>query len=755
MASLVTQTTQTPPVGATDSVSVSRHKQRGTHSEKLSDDATGASPSQTMSDITDESHTFTTAAAVAAVTQAAAAVPVTAALQRQQQQQLSQELQHAPLLSSTRHAPFSKTTDCVLPSPHAPVMSPSQQQLFSDIEAATAEVMTQDFYRALRTGTCQSPASCVQTGASGSSVITSSIDEGVEVDLSEQELELCSNSSAGSHSSQPLGDSFGMQAHSDAISCAPATSTSFLTSDWWQLQLQMQQQVPSNAVTSNTSSQSLNTTLSSPFTSFDSNIEADLFSSGSSSLHQQHHTPPPHTAPHTDGSPPLSGLTNSPRLTNATQHFHQMSTPSHATNRAYVTMTPPPVRSKCRCVTPSPAGGYTHHASPDTTQYSGAGDGGDSSGGSCGSSGFGINRRASDGFVAAAGQQQASIAFKQRIRHGMKTRGVAEIRKEMATLVTQYPHSLTEHERQSLQTQHKFFKDETDSQLRQRSLDENSKSATSNVANFTLRAKRISLPSPAQFELMSNRMLRQLTVEGAAGRCGKDDGISVNSKHTGSSMPYSIKSCEFPSQKSLQQQLLHHRLQQKRQLFQKHGHTLSGPPTSVLTGQSPAAHLNQQMLRQFQQLQLDATSQLPQQLDCAGAVVPHFPVAHSPPLTNNSSVVTSPQKPPRVTSSSAVLPPHPTHHLIRQSSYKMAQQQPILPSCTPLALAPTTSTPTDDSLHLLWQHAPPAGDSLSLCKTTSAVAPLSPMLEEGPEDDVGGMDVEQTQMRSFRFAEFL
>ena len=656
-------------------------------------------------------------------------------------------------------------------------MSPSQQQLFNDLEEATSEVMNQDLVRPFMRHTSASCSSAGSAAGVGGSVITSSIDEGVELDFSEHELELCGDvtsvtgggmtSQTSMQLSQLYSDAFSQPFIDDVSSHTapqlptppppPAGSHQQFTSEWYHR----------HSPASNTSSQSLNTSMSSPFTSFDSNIEADLLSSRSSGL--QSSTLPVNYSHYS--------------TQNASQHGQSVY------SNVTATMTPP-VRSKF-AHRPRGGAGCLDGGSGD--------EAGDASGGESPLS-FRQGRRASDGFMC-----QHVCAFRQRLRESMKTRGVAEIHKEMATLATRFKTCVPEQELRSLQQQHRVYQEETS--LRQRSLEENPAAAAGATPEArSLSAKRMSLPSPAYLDSLQLRSLKQLADKQLL---QKDDAAAgASAGHAQSHKPpqsssYSLKSCEFPSQKSLQQQLLHHRLQQKRQLFQRHGHTLSGPPAS-----------NQHFLRQFQQMHIEQAappsapsfaasvahpyskasaapgfvaraaaaahdcseqqrqmSGLQQQLathDVSGVTqqqhgkLPHQSTVSysleqqlgtnfmqnvsgggagdasligdvtqtmSPDLQaalaqqQQQQQPTPPPPPHHHPAHPSHHPPHPSHHLVRQSSYKLAQQQPILP-------------PFADDDRLMWHQATPGQPP-----------PLSPMFEETGEDDAT-MDVDRPSSSS-------
>lgn len=490
-----------------------------------------------------------------------------------------------PDLYSVKQGAFSQTTDCVSPpTPLNATMSASQQQLWNDIESIQGIDSIRSVYGHNTTppppgdipasaygskGRVQHCSSSSSTGGvpggqvvTGGGVISTSIDEGVEVDFSESDL--CSNTSVFSLTSQgssgqqssPLTQHNITQQQRSSVDNSQSSSLtrSSMFTDLSQLSsLDM-------------SNQSISTGTGSAFTSFDSNIEADLMSSLSSC---------------TQPSFPSCSYSASPTQRNQ--------------NPVSVTMTPPIVSK------------FGHHRA---VRMCGAGDGKKTTSSSSGDQSsdderfltqspvsFREGRRASDGLMS-----QHVIAFRQRLKENMKTRGVAEIRKEMENLQTRFQNHLPEGQLRRLQEQHQAYQEMS---LKQRSLEENLQP----LERPKLHTKRMSLPG--QMDLVPHKILalkqsRQLERQfeplsnspspvgggvvgysegspaagGVVAPTGGAPGGSVSGKPPLGTPPYP----------SLHKQLGLHRLQQKRQQFQKHGQSFS---------------VTNQMYRQFQQMNLE------------------------------------------------------------------------------------------------------------------------------------------------------
>ena len=214
-------------------------------------------------------------------------------------------------------------------------------------------------------------------------MITTSIDEGVEADMSDRDSEAKDSSESSAEFKAPAPPRL---VHSNAFGDLS--------------------QLPIGGI--NISETSISTGISSPFTSFDSNIEADLMSSLTSCA-------------------PIPGMAYTPQQ------------PASAA-APVITMTPP-TTSK-----------FQHHSGRgevvegetvnlDRSQ-------------SRSPVNFREGRRASDGLVT-----HGIIAFRQRLREGGKTRGVGELRREMETLASQYGSQLTAEERQKLQEEHEQYQE--------------------------------------------------------------------------------------------------------------------------------------------------------------------------------------------------------------------------------------------------------------------------------------------------------
>lgn len=392
------------------------------------------------------------------------------------------------------------------------------------------------------------------------SVITTSIDEGVEADI----MDSHDNDNIISHKGQTfVKDGFG-------LGLIPSSAFG----DFSQL--------------SNTSLASLGTgSTGSPFTSFDSSLEADLVSS-------------------------LSG-------------FNNMTFPVPCGNAPV--MNEPGVckivQAAGGCTSVTMDGQNSEDSPHDRSQNTSPVD-------------FREGRRASDGLVA-----QGIIAFKQRLKESMKCQGMVELRSDHQQMQNVYgmkmaPSNLLQDHTEDVTPVGQQYAGQQDNQQQKkppRPL-----------------MKRMSLPSET-VDLQPHRLLaikQSLQLEQQMDKVGSQD--SVQQPMFGE------------SSKPLQQQLLQHRLQQKRQSFhQKH------------VG-------NPQLHQQMQHLQLENQSQLPaiyppatssQHTSCdimseMFAPPPHINVSHSEYLVHTQTVDRSLIARPQI---------------IRKTSYKLAQQQPVLPDC--------------------------------------------------------------------------
>ena len=577
-----------------------------------------------------------------------------------------------PALACTKQGMFSHTTDCVSPpvqttciaqsqqprqpqQPHAQLPSPQQPpgQPFTDVENMPPLDHSggPGFHNILpATSTC-SASGVVATGPPAGGVITTSIDEGVELDFSEKESEVCSTTSVYSSanrepqmSSQPAQSPKPLPTGNVTTPGGEGEAATGLTRSNVFGDL-------SQISTLNTSNQSISTGIGSPFTSFDSNIEADLMSSLSSCA-----------------QPSLPSCTYSP----------QSSSPPRNQNSAITATMTPPIATK-----------FPHQR---------AGGGGDSSGNGSGDDPscddrsatrspvhFREGRRASDGLMS-----QGVIAFRQRLKESMKTRGVTELRKEMENLQNQYKTVLTEEELKQLQQQHCQYQEKFNN--RQWSLDE-----PSPVERPKLTTKRMSLPTPGQFEMHlaphkilamkhSMQVERHLDPVAQAGVSGPPTGAVAAAAAPVAVVPsfssqagqagqgdagqqqglYPGGTAAVPT-KPLQQQLLQHRLQQKRQVFQK---------------QAQHAQQPHQLYQQFQSLNIDS-SQQQQQQHYMGPPQQIGPPPPPPP----QQLATGGDQPQQL-----YLGEQPGAHIIVQepAPHHVAMASPCMQGMTPMLSSPTS-----------------------------------------------------------------
>ena len=397
----------------------------------------------------------------------------------------------------------------------------------------------------------QPSSACTAPPVSGN-VITTSIDEGVEADIMD------------SRDSEDIITHKGQTFVRDGFGLGLIPSSAF--GDFSQL--------------SNTSLASLGTSSTgSPFTSFDSSLEADLVSS-------------------------LSGFNN------ITYPVSCANTPV-TVDPAMGNMVQPG-----GCTSVVIQGQNTEDIIHDRSQNTSPVD-------------FREGRRASDGLVA-----QGIIAFRQRLKESMKCQGMVELRSEHQQMHNVYgmkmaPSSLVQDHTEDVNSPGHQYVGQTDNQQQKK-------------APRPL-MKRMSLPSET-VDLQPHKLLaikQSMQLEQQMDRVVSQD--SVQQPMFGE------------SSKPLQQQLLQHRLQQKRQSF--HQKNVGNP----------------QLHHQMQQLQLDSQlgmfpPQSSQQSSCDSTtdmyVPPHYSVSH-----NNVLVHTQTGEP-----SLTVRP-----QIIRKTSYKLAQQQPVLP----------------------------------------------------------------------------
>lgn len=245
---------------------------------------------------------------------------------------------------------------------------------------------------------------------------------------------------------------------------------------------------------------------------------------------------------------------------------------------------------------------------------------------------FREGRRASDGLVA-----QGIIAFRQRLKESMKCQGMVELRPDHQQVHNVYgikmaPSNLLQDHTEDVTFIGQQYAGQ-DNQMQKK-------------APRPL-MKRMSLPSET-VDLQPHKILamkQSLQLEQQMDRVVSQD---------------SVQQLVFgDNSKPLQQQLLQHRLQQKRQSFhQKH------------VG-------NPQLHHQMQQLQLD--NQLPtaiypimssQQTSCDS--ISEISVPQYCSVSQNNALVHTQTGDPCLTA---------RPQIIRKISYKLAQQQPVLPEC--------------------------------------------------------------------------
>ena len=247
---------------------------------------------------------------------------------------------------------------------------------------------------------------------------------------------------------------------------------------------------------------------------------------------------------------------------------------------------------------------------------------------------FREGRRASDGLVA-----QGVIAFRQRLKESMRAPGMTELRSDHQQMQNIYgmnmaPSNLLPAQLEDKNCQQFSPGEQTSQKSRPRPL-----------------MKRMSLPSET-FDMQPHRILaikQSIQVEQQMDRVVSHDSVQQQPPLY-----------EEQSNKPLQQQLLHYRLQQKRHSYhQKHG-----------LG-------NAQLQQQMQQLQLEATHALfppnssHQTGDNYGEGLLHH---NTMSVSRNNSLVQG------VDASHVGMVGRPP--VIRKISYKLAQQQPVMPCDT-------------------------------------------------------------------------
>lgn len=458
-----------------------------------------------------------------------------------------------PQVVSVKH--FGQSTDSGMGQPRDSVVSESEGM------GGGVSVCLQDIIP-------QQPVNSVTSSNMVSNMITTSIDEGVEADI----MDSRDTDDIITHKGQTfVKDGFG-------LGLIPSSAFG----DFSQL--------------SNTSIASLGTSsCGSPFTSFDSSLEADLVSS-------------------------LSGF-NNVLFPNTSGNTPDSVTPA-------MTSMAPAVGCNSVTVQGQP---NIEEALQDRSQNTSPVD-------------FREGRRASDGLVC-----QGIIAFRQRLKESMKCPGMTELRPDHQHVHNVYgikmaPSSLLQdHTEETAEQTQSIAGDNQQQKQRLRPL-----------------MKRMSLPSET-VDMQPHRLLalkQSMQLEQQMDRVSSQDSVQQQVPAFGE------------SSKPLQQQLLQHRLQQKRQSFhQKHaGHPPSHP----------------QLHQQMQQLQLDSQQPLYQ-----------HPTSSQQTTSCDNSLVESfpPQSTANVSLSNALVhnncdPSLMNRPIIRKISYKLAQQQPVLPEYSDSELLP-------------------------------------------------------------------
>ena len=377
-----------------------------------------------------------------------------------------------PSLVNTKKGTFSRTTDCVTP-PVKVVLGQCDSQASTNQPCAISKLGF--------------------TSVGKHSKMTTSIDEGVDSDMSDKDSE------AGSSSLRVAQPTTGLR---------PSRAFSDLS--------QTQQMC---------SDQSIST--GSPFTSLDSNLEADLLSSLSSCSGGV----PSTNSPTSPAAPRNIAATITPPISSKFQHYGPVVQPtSHQ-----------PLTGHDRAQTHSPVS-------------------------------FREGRRASDSLMA-----QGVIAFRQRLKDGKKTRGVAELRKEMEILQGKVGGQLPQHHQQQIQLEHSEYKKCLESSKapppRQWSLDEDCGEEKQPI-------RKRSLPNPGKLEiphlltLKNNFNAEQQLNSGSSGSLtGGEDVVPVLPPSllaaadcsTVPSIPGGLTTTNGSiNNKSLHHQVLHHHWHQKR-----------------------------------------------------------------------------------------------------------------------------------------------------------------------------------------------
>ncbi|XP_033757951.1 serine/threonine-protein kinase SIK1-like [Pecten maximus] len=461
-------------------------------------------------------------------------------------------MQRTPLVN-IKQGMFSHTTDCT--------NSPNLNFL-NDIDVPTPSVpgCLQEIVStgAITKTTSPSPRA--------THLITTSIDEGVEVDIMDSPDD---NNSASK--GQFVRDGFGMGL---IPSCAFGDLSQLNTNG-------------------NSSITSISTGIGSPFASFDSTMEPDFMSSLSEGSQQS------------TGSGSLSGC------------------PSYATGH------PDPVIGGNN----TGAIGDLYQDTASSVEVSGSEEYSQDRNQTRSPVNFREGRRASDGLVA-----QGIFAFRQRLQNSMRAEGMIELREEHQNLQSLYSGVPSTEQVVALQQQHSEYMEKN---CRQWSLEDSQHGQAPRPPRPLM--KRMSLPSET-FDLQPHRLLaikQSMQVERELDRVTSNEELTQK----GAAPPPFSQQYDYSMQnKPLQQQFLQHRLQQKRQTLQK----------------------QTQLQHQFQQMHIVPGD--PSSLSSANQI----PYIGKPRLSSKHDELNHLSRPP----------------VIRKISYKLAQQQPVMPPMSDVGDAP-------------------------------------------------------------------
>lgn len=442
---------------------------------------------------------------------------------------------------------FSHTTDCVTSTS---ANSSNLYQFFNDSDVQVPTGVTGCLTDVV-------PSPCVKPPVTSNNLhmITTSIDEGVEADMTDSESD-CS-STCGKNNVQFVRDGYG-------IGLIPSCAFGDIS------------QLNKNT---NNSSSSINT--ASPFTSFDSSLEPDFSSCVLTSSQLN-----------------FSGV-DSPSFSSISSTYTSSAGANYSMGQANPESESEEDPARDRSQTRSPVN-------------------------------FREGRRASDGLVT-----QGVIAFRQRLKDFP---GMTELRKEHVTLQQMFSPNMTPEQVQLSQQQHAAY---MESSGRPWPTDEQNQKPRPRPF-----LKRMSLPSE-NFDIQPHKLLalkQSMQVERAMDRVSSHEEVAID--------PNSFEYINKP----LQQALLQRNLQQKRQSWQqKH------------------CPLNQQ----FQKLQIDQTSyqpypspniqMLPDQ-NCQTVFGNHFGMGAN--LGNQQRINGQGDE---------INPMGGRPPVIRKVSYKLAQQQPVMP----------------------------------------------------------------------------